>query len=171
MVALREDPAVPAGHGAEFEQEPPVPRAERKLFVRQIALERDAVDDRAAEPERTSGDPVRAVGADHRGDLDRPTVDTQRGFGVDADVNTVAKLGPRGDRLLDEKCVQPPALRHQADHAARFPFDLRSVAKAAARARDPVFDDGLDGERQLADRPHREPSPARLVPWEPTLVY
>jgi len=50
------------------------------------------------------------------------------------DVDAVAKLGPRGDRLLDEERVEPPALSHQADHAARFPFDLRPVPQPAAHA-------------------------------------
>ena len=44
VVALREDPAVPAGHGTEFEHERPAPPSRRKLLIREVALERDAVE-------------------------------------------------------------------------------------------------------------------------------
>lgn len=146
-----------------------MPRAQRKLFVGEVALERHTVDDRAAESERTSGDAVRAVGADHCADLYLLPVHLQLGLGVDADAHPAAKLGPGGDCLLDEERIEPPALRHQTDDAARLPFDLGSVPQPEAGARDPVFHDGLDGG-QLPDRPHRQPTAARLVPWEPRLV-
>lgn len=94
----------------------------------------------------------------------------QLGVGVDADAHPVAKLGSGGDCLLDEERIEPPALRHQTDDAARLSFDLRPVPQPEARASDPVFDDGLDGKRQLTDGAHRQPTAARLVPWELRLV-
>src|SRR5258705_9023389 len=153
VIALREDPAVAAGHGAELEHERPVPPGRRKLLIRKIALEGDAVDDPAAKAERSSGDPVRAVGADQRGDLDRLPVDTQVALGADRDVDAVAKLGAGGDGLFDEERVEPSSLRHQTEHARRLAFDLPPVPQPAAHARDPVFDDGLDGGGQLPDGP------------------
>ena len=171
VVALREDPAVAAGHSAELEHEHPVQPSQRKLLVRKVALERHAVDDPTAQAERSCGDPVRAVGADHRADLDRLSVDTQLGRGVDGGVHALAKLDPCGDCLLDQKRVEPAALCHQAEHARRFALDLGSVPQPAAHARDPVFHDGLDGERQLPDGPRREPTSARLVSREARLVY
>src|SRR6266542_1558172 len=52
MVALREDPAVAARHRCELEHEHPPPAVARESLVGHVPLERDPVDDPAAEPER-----------------------------------------------------------------------------------------------------------------------
>ena len=171
VVALREDPAVAAGHGAELEDERSAPPCRREFLIGKVAFEGDSVDDRTAKTQRSSGDPVRAVGPDQRADLDRLPVDTQLGLRVDSGVDAVAKLDPGGHCLLDEEGVEQSSLRHQTEHARRFALNLRPVAQPATHACDPVLHDGLDGERQLPDRPHREAASARLVPWEARFVY
>ena len=171
VVSLREDPAVPPGHGCELEHEHPAPPVLRQPLVGQVSLERDAVDDRAAEADRLRGDPVRAVRADDRVDLDRLTVDPDLPVRFDGDADAVPKRRPGVDGPMDEELVEQPALRHQAEHLIRGAFDHGPVPEAAARARDPVLHHRLHREGQLPHGTHRETSAAGLVPREPCLVY
>ena len=171
VIPFRKDPAVAARDRAELEHEHSVPASCRQLLVGKVALERDAVDDRAAEPERASRDPVGTVGADDRVYLNRLAVDPQLGVGDDRDPRAVAELGSRVDRLLDEERVEPAPLGHQAEDSRGLAIERPAVAKTAANARDAVLDDGLDRERQLPNSPRGEPAAARLVAGERRFVY
>src|SRR6266540_2839840 len=71
VVALREDPAIPARNDGELEHHPPSVAPPGDRAVAKVSLERDAVGDLAGEPEHPSGDAVRAVGTDEGSGLDR----------------------------------------------------------------------------------------------------
>src|SRR5256885_3139452 len=81
VVAFGEDPAVTARQGRELEHEHAAPFAVREALVREVAFERDAVDDVAAEAQRLGRDAVRTVSADQPADLHRPAVDTDAAGG------------------------------------------------------------------------------------------
>src|SRR4051794_29680609 len=171
VIALREDPAVTAWQRGELEHQSAAPLAFRQAVVRKVALERDAVHDSAAEPERLRRDAVRSVGADDCVDADRLAVDPKLPLRLDVDAHAVPERHTGRGRLLDEKCIEPAPLCHQAEHLLRAPFHDASVLKTAAHTRDPVLDDGLDRERQLSDRAHRQAAAARLVTRKRRLVY
>src|SRR5581483_2694005 len=115
----------------------------------------DAVDGLAGEPHRPRDDAVRAV----RSDEDARRVALAAGFHLDAaladtgrrDLHALPPLRARGRRLLREEVVETAALRHQDDRLARPPLVARPVAEAERHPLHAVLDDGLDGERQLAD--------------------
>ena len=171
VVALREDPAVTAGYGCKLEQQRAAPVSRWELVVGEVALERNAVDDRAAQPERAGGHAVRPVGADQRADLDRLAVHAEVYVGFDLGSHTFAEGHSRLDRALDHEGVELSALRHHAEDVGRASLHHRSVAQPTAGAGDPVLDHGLDGERQLPDGARRQAAAAGLVPGETRLVY
>src|SRR6266540_5557029 len=83
VVTLREDPPVAARNGGQLEHEHAAPAVGRKLLVGKIPLERDAVDDAAAEVKRARSDPVRAVCADQRVDVDELPIDAKLSLRLD----------------------------------------------------------------------------------------
>src|SRR5437764_3920321 len=91
VVGLREDPPVTAGDRCELEEQHPSPVSGRKLFVRQVALEGNTVDDRPAEPERARCDSVGAVGPDQGIDLDRLAIDAELALGFHRYANAVTE--------------------------------------------------------------------------------
>ena len=75
VAVLREDPAVAARHDTELDRRPP------SLFVAQrpVALERDPVDDPAAQPGGPRDPAVDAVRADEDAPVDLAPADRERG--------------------------------------------------------------------------------------------
>src|SRR5439155_6915029 len=171
MVGLGKDPPVPAGDRGELEEKHAPPVYGRKLFVRKVALESDPVDDRAAQSERARGDSVGAVGPDQGVDLDRLAVDAELFLGFHCYVDAIAKGRAGLDGPLDHERVEPPAPRHQAEHARRLALQHRAVPQPAAGTCDAVLDYRFHGERQLPDGAHRQAAAAGLVAGEPCLVY
>ena len=171
VIALGEDPPVAARHSGELEHEGAAPRAEWEPLVRKIPLERDAVDDRAAEPEPLRGRPVRSVGADDRLDADAVAVDAELAVGLELDARAVPEGRAGFLRLLDEICVQSAPLRHQAESLLRPAFQHAPVLQTAPDPGDAILDDGLHRERELPHGAHRQPPAAGLVAREPRFVY
>src|SRR5207237_7080066 len=97
VVALREDPAVPAGDSRELEVQRPAPVSRWKLVVGEVALERDTVDDLAAQPERARGHAIRTVGADQCIDLDRLAVHAEASIRLDRGPHAVPEDHARLD--------------------------------------------------------------------------
>src|SRR5262249_47972923 len=83
VVALREDPAVTARKGRKLEHEHSAPAVRREPLVGEVALQRDAVDDPAAEVERLRGDAIRAVCADDGIYVHAAPVDPHGAIGFD----------------------------------------------------------------------------------------
>src|SRR5262249_18355674 len=108
VVALREDPAVAAGYGAELEHEPARVPLGVDALVREVPLERSPVLAVGAQAERPRRDAVRAVRADDdlRGVVGDPVLAHLR------HAHALAELGAGGDGLLDEVRVEPPTLGH-----------------------------------------------------------
>ncbi len=170
VVAFREDPRVAARDNAELEDEQPAPGVGREPVVGKVSLECDPVDDSAREVERPGRRPIGAVRADNRVDLDRLAPDSQACVGLDRGTDAHAELRPDLCGLLGEERVEPAPLRHQAELTRRLVLDLLPVAQAAPDAGDAILDDGLDRERELADRAHRQTAAAGLVAREPRFV-
>ena len=170
VVALGEDPAVPARDGTELEHEPARISLARDLPVRDAPLQRDGPVTVHREPQRARDDPVRAVGRDQHRSLEHPALDLDRGAARARDSQAVAELGAGGDRPLDEVGVEPAALRHQRERLGRFALEPAPVADPQLEARHDVLDHRVDRERKLAQRPDRDPAAARLVARKPRPV-
>ena len=171
MIAFREDPAVPARQDRELDHHPAAVQLAWNDTVANVSLERDTGNDVAAEPERTRGDAVRAVGTDERVDVDDRPVDVELSVGLHVDTHAVAKLHARFLRTLDEVVIEPAPLRHQAKRRPPFTFERPAVAQPAREVCYDVLDDRVDGERQFLDSAQRQPAAARLVAGETRFVY
>jgi hypothetical protein len=157
MVALREDPAVPAGDRPELDEG----EAPEALVEGRVPLEGDAVGDRPAQAKGLRRRSVRAVGAD-----DHLGVDFAR-----VEFRAVAKLRAGGDRLLGEVRVEPPPLRHQDERPALSrAVEARVPAEPERHPVDFVLDHRRGVDRQLPHCAKRQPAAARLVARERRLV-
>src|SRR5262249_8521050 len=92
VVHLREDPPVPNRDRPELDYR----EAAVLLVEGGVALVGDAMDDRAAEPERLRGRAVRPVRADQDLRLDLPVLEPDRELGLarDGDLHAVVELRP-----------------------------------------------------------------------------
>ena len=174
MIALREHPAVAAGHDAELDPGRSGVRGAFECAPRDVSLERDAADDALAEPGRPRDDTVGPVGTDEEARTDEVRADACGHAGVaELDVahgDSVAEVRPGGRRLLGEMEVEPPPLRHLDERLRALPRDLRSVPDADDHAIDNVLHDRIDRTWQMPKRAPREPSATRLVAREARLV-
>src|SRR5262249_26085982 len=171
VVALREDPAVTARKSRKLEHEHPAPTVRREPLVGEVALQRDAVDDPAAEVERLRGDAVRAVCADDGIDVHAAPVDPHGAVGFDLGADAVAEVHAGGGGLLDEERVESAPLCHQAEDVVRAPpHHWPDLAPAPGIGRR-VAHNWLDGERQLPYRAHRQTAATGLVAREAGFFY
>src|SRR5438445_3196593 len=116
VLALREDPGVAAGEVRELDHGSAlVPLAVETRSVRGVSFERDAVHDPAPELEPASRGAVRPVGTDHDVCPDRLAVDPDPLAELDA--RTLSHGDPVLTRRIEQKHIEPPALRHP-DHRA-----------------------------------------------------
>ncbi len=162
VVALREDPAVAAVDRGDLDHHRP---CETRL-VRHVRLERDAVENLAAELERSRCPPVAAVCPDQDPRTHLLPVHRQTA-GVDVgDLHPVAHVRSGFGRLQQEEVVEPPALRHQRQRLARASLEPRAVMQPAVETVDDVLDDGVDREREQPRGAARDSAAARLVPRE-----
>src|SRR5262249_45760336 len=131
VVALREDPAVAARQDRELDHHSAAVPLARDDAVADVAFERDARDDVAAQPERAGGQAVRAVRADERLYFDRVAVDGKPGLGFDRRADAVPELGAGIAGAVDEELVEAASLRHQAEHAPALAVERAAVAEPA----------------------------------------
>ncbi len=127
VIALREDPAVAAGHVRELEAEPaPVPLAGDDS-VGHVRLERDAVVAPAVEAGRSCGQTVDAVGSEGCTCSNFRPVQARFDPGVRelelCDLDPVTEVGPRRCGLVGEEGVEPAPLRHQHERLPRVPLE------------------------------------------------
>ncbi len=124
------------------------------------------MDDLGREAERARRGAVAAVRAEHDTGLDLLSVDGQRVRPDVRDPDAVAHVGARGRCLLEQKVVEPPALRHQRERSPGPPLEARPVMEPALEAFDAVLDDRLERERKQPRRAERHAAAARLVARE-----
>src|SRR5918994_7588204 len=166
VVCFREDPAVPAGDDAELD------RRDTFLSSRQrtVPLERDPVDDPAAEPAVARDPPVDPVGADEEATAYGRAADTESGSvrsdSYIFDRDTVAEDRSRLRRLLDQEGVEPPPLGHQDERRLAAALEALPVGQAHFEAPHDVLDDRRDVDRELLDCATGDPAAAGLVPRE-----
>ena len=174
VVALREHPAVAAGHDAELD-----PGGARVPLLPErapghVPLERDPPDDPVAEAGGSGDDAVRAVRADEIRRAHARSSDAGGDFLVVElelrDRRSVPEVGACGSSLLGEMRVEPAPLRHRHERSRRGSIHRRPVRRAHDHPVDDSLDHGLDVARQVAQRSARQTAPARLVAGKARLV-
>ena len=134
VVALGEDPAVAAGHRGDLERH----RVRVAHVVREVRLERDAVDDLRSEAERLRARAVAAVGHDDDAGIELARVDG----------DALPDVGARVTGALEEEMVEPSSLRHVRERRPRRAREVGAVVEAALETIDDVLDDRVDRERE-----------------------
>ena len=174
VVALREHPAVSAGHDRELDHRGPLevarPSASSGTFPSSATprtIPSPRPNDRATMPfapsaptttsARTASPPTRAV---------TPSPSTS----IALDARALAELGARRGGLLGEEGVQAPALRHPDQRLVVAPRERRPVAEPQLEAVDVTLDDRRRVDRDPLQRATGEPAAARLVAREARLV-
>src|SRR5215211_626439 len=171
VVTLREHPGVAARDRAELDQRAATEASRFDRLVRHVALECDRVVMTAAEADRPRGDSVHSVRADQRRGAHRHAVDGEASVGRDvADLRPLAEIGAGLRGLLGEERVETPPLRHEQERSLAAPLEPLPVSEPELERRYAVLDDGRHVDRDLVDRPVREPAAARLVAREARTV-
>ena len=174
MVALREDPAVAAGHDPELDPRGSVVRRPAEIVPGDVPLERDAAEDPLPEAGSFGHDAVRTVRSDDVRRAHAPVADPgRRAVLLHRELRHsggVPYIDPRGRRLLDEERVEPAPLGHEDERGIAPLPDAQAVAGTQLEAVDDVLDDRGDVARCVLERAAGEPAAARLVAREARLV-
>ncbi len=168
VVALREDPPVAAGDVGQLDDCAPAVPVAAKARVRDVSLQRDAVDDPAAEPERARCRSVRAVGSDDDVHLDGRAVDPDPPAELDA--GALAHLDPPLPGCVEQERVEAAPLRHVDDGRTRRALDPVAVPEAQLDQVDLLLDHRARVDGAAAEGARREAAAARLVAREGRLV-
>ena len=175
VVALREDPPVPAWNDSELDPGGLPVRLRVERPPGNVPLERDTTNDPLAQPGRACDDAVGAIGADEVGGVDLRAPDDGREPAVIddelVDPDSVAEVGARCSGLLREVEVEPAPLRHAYKRRCARTRDRTAISRTQYEAIDDVLDDRLDVAGHVPQRPSREASSAGLVAWEARLVH
>ena len=127
VVALREDPAVTARHSSELDDNAMRIAAAGDPPIRDVAFERNTMDDAASESQRAGGGPIRPVRTDDHVHLDAPTVDSH-GF-TERDLRALAHLDALRLGRVEEEGIQAAALSHPDHGRASVPHHEIAIAE------------------------------------------
>ncbi len=162
VIALRKHPPVTAANDCELEHH----RVCEAHVVREVGLERDAVDDVAAQPECARGGAVAPVGADDDPCGDLGAVDRQAGRVYVGDLDAVSHVGAGLRGFRKQKLVEPASLRHERKRFASRAPEAPAVGQAAIQRVDDVLDNRVDREGQEPRRASGDAAAAWLVARE-----